>query len=106
VRKILLLVTFVGAMVLLFALGVGVASADHSGGTEWTCDEAQNGGGCAPGSRNPIGPAAEHALAPVGRNISEQGFVNGFDGNPNSNAFNAIANNPLCPFHPVEVETP
>ncbi len=85
-------------------LGAGIALADHTGGTEWTCDDAtgaQEGNPCAPGDRNPIGPAAENALAPVGRNISDAGFTNGF-GNPNSNAAVAINNNPLCPFHGVE----
>jgi hypothetical protein len=38
------------------------------------------------------------ATAPVGSNISDSGFENGF-GNPNSNAFVAIARNPRCPLH-------
>ncbi len=50
---------------------------------------------------HPGNSAAGHAYAPcapVGSNIADQGFANGF-GNPNSNAFDAIANNPLCPLH-------
>ena len=38
------------------------------------------------------------ATAPVGSNISDSGLENGF-GNPNSNAFVAIARNPRCPLH-------
>ena len=91
-----------GLLLMVFAVNVGIASADHPGGTEWTCNVDQEGGGCAPRDRNPIGPAAVNALAPVGRNISPQGNENGF-GNPNSNALVAIANNPLCPLHQVAV---
>ena len=110
--RIKLLIIFASLLTLVFAVNVGVASADHPGGTEWTCDEAQNGGGCAPGDRNPIGPAADNALAPVGRNISDQGLLKAFGevrGEPftigNGPADFGITHNPLCPFHPVE-ETP
>ena len=100
--RIKLLIVFASLLTLVFALNLGVASADHPGnGVQWTCDEPQGGGTpCLPDDRNSIGPAAENALAPVGRNISGSGLENGF-GNENSNAFDAIANNPLCPFHDV-----
>ncbi len=104
-RKLLVLVSMVGVFSML---SVGVAFADHTGGTEWTCDDATGaleGNGCAPNDRNKIGPAAKNALAPVGRNIAGPGFDNAFDGGTPSNAFTAIQNNPLCPFHGVE-ETP
>lgn len=38
------------------------------------------------------------AGAPVGSHIAEEGFINGFASD--SNAFDAIAKNPLCPLHP------
>ena len=88
---------------LFFGLTTGVAFADHSGGTEWTCnDEAGAAEGEFCGDRNAIGPAAEHALAPVGRNISDQGLQNGYEPRPDSGANIAIQHNPLCPFHGVE----
>lgn len=104
-KKVVYLMAVVIAVPAVFAVNGDVASADHSGGSEWTCDEASGapeGSPCAPGDRNTIGPAAEHALAPVGSNISGAGFVNGFS-NPKANAFNARVNNPLCPFHGVDV---
>ncbi len=97
----MLLVSMVGVFSML---GAGIAFADHTGGTEWTCDDAAGaleGNGCAPDDRDAIGPAADKALAPVGRNIAPEGGENGFQ-NENSNAFVAIVNNPLCPFHGVE----
>lgn len=96
---------------MMFAtLGATAALADHTGsGTEWTCDVEQNGGPCLPGDRNPIGPAAENALAPVGRHIMPEDapghaafLAAGFD-STNGPAAEAIVNNPLCPFHQVEV---
>ncbi len=90
---------------LFFALTTGVAFAEHGGGTEWTCDDAagaEEGTPCEPGDRNPIGPAADQALAPVGRNISGQGLQNGFLAHPDFGAFIGIQHNPLCPFHGVE----
>ena len=94
----------VAAGALFFALSTGAAFADHSGGTEWTCDDpggAEEGVFCDPGDWNPIGPAADQ-VAPVGRNINEQGLNNGFLAHPGFGAFVAIVNNPLCPFHGVE----
>ena len=73
--KLVRLLILMSVLVLLLAMNVGVAFASNTG----------------PGTEN--GPSA-----PVGSNISTQGFVNGFV-NPNSNAFTAIANNPLCPLH-------
>jgi hypothetical protein len=108
-RKLLLLVSMVGVFSML---GAGVAFADHTGGTEWTCDDEANapeGESCGgpTNSQDLIGPAAQHAFAPVGSNIispsapGNPGSVNGFQ-NPNSSAGDGINHNPLCPFHGVE----
>ena len=89
---------------LFFGVTTGVAFTDHSGGTEWTCDDAAGaaeGAFCEPEAWNPIGPAADQ-VAPVGRNIAEQGLENGFLAHTEFGAFVAIVHNPLCPFHGVE----
>ena len=93
-------------LVLTFGIGVGQASADHTGGTEWTCNiEVEEGEPCPPPVATPIGPAAQHALAPVGSAIggpgsTHPGFINGIQ-NPNA-PDDILFNNPLCPFHGVE----
>ncbi len=70
-RRLRSLATLIGMVLVFSTLSVGVAFAhDVPGG----------------------------ATAPVGSNISDSGFENGF-GNPNSNAFVAIARNPRCPLH-------
>ncbi len=95
----------VAAGALFLALSTGAAFADNAGGgTEWTCDDpagAEAGAFCAPEDRTAIGPAADQ-VAPVGRNINEQGLNNGFLAHTGFGAFVAIVNNPLCPFHGVE----
>ncbi len=70
-RRIRILASLIGMIMLFSVLSAGVAFA-HT----------------VPGG----------ATAPVGSNISDSGFENGF-GNPNSNAFVAIARNPRCPLH-------
>ncbi len=72
------LIVFASVLGVVMALNVGVAFAHPD----------------APG----LVPLDESA--PVGSNISAAGLENAFVGNPNSNAFTAIANNPLCPLHP------
>ncbi len=100
-RRVRILASLVGMIMLFSVLSAGVAFADHTGGTEWTCDSGttEDGDGC--GSRTPVGPAAENTLAPVGSHISgTPAFVNG--PGPGGAANDAIANNPLCPFHGVD----
>lgn len=80
--KLVRLLVQMSMLILLFTLNVVVAFAD---------EPHDNGGGIATAEGAGAG-------APVGSNISDQGFENGF-GNENSNAFGAIANNPLCPLH-------
>ena len=107
-RRVRILASLIGMIMLFSVLSAGVAFADHTGGTEWTCDagETEDGEGC-PGSKTKDGPAAENTLAPVGSHIGptaspdHPGFENGFL-NPSGNAINAINNNPLCPFHGVD----
>ena len=99
------LVVAVVAGGIFFGLTTGVAFADHGGGTEWTCDDAggaAEGAFCDPSDWNPIGPAAAQ-IQPVGRNININGLNHGFLAHPEFGAFVAIINNPLCPFHGVEV---
>ncbi len=73
-------------MLLVFALNLGIASAD---------EPHDSGGGIARAEENGAG-------APVGSNISDEGRTNGFGGGPGSGVRGdaAIANNPLCPAHP------
>ena len=101
-RKLLLLVSMVGVFSML---GAGVAFADHTGGTEWTCSNSEGaleGNGCAPGDRDFEGAAADGpAFGPVGSNIADPGRAKAFAGGTPSNAVVAINNNPLCPFHGV-----
>ncbi len=83
--KTKILVLFGSLVLLVFAMNVGMASADgpHLGDDTNGLDDS----------------------APVGQRIvpddapGHPGAVNGFD-NENSNATDAIANNPLCPLHP------
>jgi hypothetical protein len=96
-RKLLLLVSMVGVFSML---GAGVAFADHTGGTEWTCNTGATVDGELCTDRNPIGPAASQ-IGPVGGNIADPGRAKAFAGGTPSNAVNAINNNPLCPFHGV-----
>ena len=107
-------VAVAAAFVMVVAFGTGVASADHGGGTEWTCNVENEGPlvPCPGGERNLIGPATDNAYAPIGSHLStdetvgsNHGRVNGIQ-NPMSNAAVAVANNPLCPFHDVEVVGP
>ncbi len=78
--KTKILVLFVSLVLLVFAMNVGIASADgpHLGDDTNGLDDS----------------------APVGSNASDEGLSNGFNDNDNSNAVDAIANNPLCPAHP------
>ena len=116
--KMRILMLMGSLMLLAFAVNVGIASADHPGGTEWTCDTDQAGGGCPAGDRNLIGPAAENTLAPIGKNLlvggadqpGGQGAINGFNfdfsgGGPDFDnpAVIGVTHNPLCPLHQVEV---
>lgn len=79
-----------GSMVILvLALNLGVAFAhephDSGGGTAKNDDSAPVGSNILP---------PDQSINPGGA-----GGLNGFL-NPNSNALDAIANNPLCPAHP------
>ena len=104
--RLMKLLVAVGVVAAVFVLSVGVASADHTGGTEWTCTvEVSEGEPCPPPLATKIGPAAENAFAPVGSNIggpgsTHPGFVNGIL-NPNA-PDDILFNNPLCPFHTVD----
>ena len=79
--KLVRLLILMSMLVLLLALNVGVAFADHP------VDGAIDAGA--------FRPVGNHLVGDV---PGEPGFENGF-GNTNSNAFTAIANNPLCPLH-------
>ncbi len=81
--KAKILVLFGSLMLLLFVMSVGIASADEP-------HDASDG----------RGTQALDDSAPVGSNASDEGLSNGFNDNDNSNAVDAIANNPLCPAHP------
>ena len=103
-RRIRILASLIGMIMLFSVLSAGVAFADHDGGTEWTCDSGPTTDGtpCPEPHRNFDGPAANNAFAPVGSHIAptDPGRVNGFDPT-RSNASTAISNNPLCPLHGV-----
>ena len=85
-RSLRILIVLASTFAMVLVLNVGVAFA-HPGGAEdaFTANSLDNS---APVGSN-IGPAAA---------TDHPGFVNGFQ-NSNSNAFNAIAGNPLCPLH-------
>jgi hypothetical protein len=111
-RRLRRLTVLFGVIGLVMAFNVGTAFADHTGGTEWTCDDPLNapaGESCGgpTNTHDPIGPAAENAFAPVGSHLlsptapGNPGSVNGIQ-NPNGNAAIALINNPLCPLHGVE----
>ena len=99
-KRIGRLVVFASVLALVMAVNVGVALADHPGGTNWTCDTGatEDGEFCDPADATTNGPAAENALEPVGRRV----FAPGAPGTPGQAGLrNGIVNNPLCPLHGV-----
>lgn len=83
--KTKILILFGSLVLLVFAMSVGIASADgpHLGDDTNDLDDSAPVGQRIVGEDEPGHPGSE----------------NGFD-NEKSNAFDAIANNPLCPLHP------
>ncbi len=104
-KRLRRLIVFAGVLGLVMAVNVGVASADHGGGTEWTCNAGAtvDGESCGgPGNQDLIGAATDNAFAPVGNNIADPARANvEADATTPSNFIAAISNNPLCPFHGV-----
>ena len=88
-RKLVLLVVLA---LMIFTLSVGVVFAHDDIGLGGT-DNAESHGAGRPVGDHLIGDGAVEGDVP-----GEPGFENGFQ-NPDSNAFDAIANNPLCPLH-------
>ncbi len=84
-----LAVAVVLAAVMFGGMGTGVAFADHGNGSWEDATGHTDGGVGVP----PVGSHLVSSTAP-----GHPGFVNGF-GNVNSNAGDAIANNPNCPLH-------
>ena len=108
-RRFRILIVLASTLAMVLMLNVGTAFADHTGGTEWTCDTnagAAEGGFCpeggganTDGAATLIGPAALNAFEPVGRHV----FAPGAKASDAAREAprNGIVNNPLCPLHEV-----
>ncbi len=101
-KRLAVLVVFASMLMLVSVFSAGAALADHTGGTQWTCNDGATVDGELCENRTPIGPAAQQ-IGPVGRNIADPARANIATGGGTtpSNFLVAINHNPLCPFHGV-----
>ena len=94
-KRLRRLIVFAGVLELVMDFNLGTAFADHTGGTQWTCNVAPDEGFCTDADKQ--GPASINAFEPVGRHVFPGG-VPITEGAGNAPRL-GITNNPLCPLH-------